>query len=556
MSIATHLRHSSSRIRPGRQWRPADARAYFASDRTRTIQTILGLIWLLDGALQLQPFMYSDGFVRMLAAGAAGQPAWLAGVITFGVHLMRGDVAVFNTVFALTQVGIGLGLLCRATVKPALAVSLAWAAIVWSVGEGFGMLLAGSADPVTGAPGAVGLYVLVGLLVWPGARRGGLVGARGARIMWAALWLAMAWLWLLASNDSAQATRDAILNAAPGAGALGAVARSAAGAAAGHGTEIAVALAVVSAAIGLGVALDRRPRAWLAVAVVLNVSYWLLGQAAGGLFTGSATDPNAGPLFVLLAATLWDVVGPARSRPAGALRPRSRLRPGGSRRAAIAAMSFLCVAGAVAGCGGRSQTTNGIAAKSPGAIVSAAARAMDSLRSVHVSGSQVQDGVPVSIDMDLVSGSGARGQMSVAGRAFRFVAVSQTLYINAGPAFWTHATGSSAAAQRLQGKWLKTSLGSAQFTAVASLINLQDIVQSVVDGHGILAPGSRATINGHNAVTVHDTTRGGTMYIATVGRPYMLELSNPHTGLGHVMFDHFNAPVSLTPPANPIDAAQ
>lgn len=35
--------------------------------------------------------------------------------------------------------------------------------------------------------------------------------------------------------------------------------------------------------------------------------------------------------------------------------------------------------------------------------------------------------------------------------------------------------------------------------------------------------------------------------------PYILELSNPHTGLGHVIFDRFNAPVSLTPPANAIE---
>ena len=31
-------------------------RAYFASDSARTVQTVLGLIWLLDGALQFQSF--------------------------------------------------------------------------------------------------------------------------------------------------------------------------------------------------------------------------------------------------------------------------------------------------------------------------------------------------------------------------------------------------------------------------------------------------------------------------------------------------------------------
>ena len=37
------------------------ARSYFASDSRRTVQTVLGLLWLLDGALQFQSFMYSKG---------------------------------------------------------------------------------------------------------------------------------------------------------------------------------------------------------------------------------------------------------------------------------------------------------------------------------------------------------------------------------------------------------------------------------------------------------------------------------------------------------------
>ena len=59
----------------------ARAHAYFASDHRRAIQTALGLVWLLDGGLQLQSFMYSQGFVQFLRANAAGQPGWLASSI-------------------------------------------------------------------------------------------------------------------------------------------------------------------------------------------------------------------------------------------------------------------------------------------------------------------------------------------------------------------------------------------------------------------------------------------------------------------------------------------
>jgi hypothetical protein len=276
-------------------------RDYFASDNRRIFQTALGLIWLLDGVLQFQPFMYSKGFIALLTGTASGQPHWLASSIDWVAHITQQDMTVFNTLFALLQVSIGLGLLYRRTVRPALALSLAWALGVWWFSEGFGMLFAGTADPLTGAPGAVLLYAIIGLLVWPGERTGGLLGARGARTAWGTLWLVMAWSWLLASNSSANATTNAIMSA-PGGGWLHSLQSSVASGAKGHGLVIALVLALLSAAIGVAVATNWRPVPFLALAIVLNVGYWVIGQGFGGIFyTNSATDPNAGPLFILLA---------------------------------------------------------------------------------------------------------------------------------------------------------------------------------------------------------------------------------------------------------------
>jgi len=53
------------------------------------------------------------------------------------------------------------------------------------------------ASALTGAPGAVLLYALIGAIAWPNGRPGGLLGVRGARNVWAGLWLVMAWLWLV-----------------------------------------------------------------------------------------------------------------------------------------------------------------------------------------------------------------------------------------------------------------------------------------------------------------------------------------------------------------------
>jgi hypothetical protein len=276
-------------------------RDYFTSDDRRFFQTALGLIWLIDGMLQFQPFMYSKGFIAMLTGTASGQPYWLASSTDWVAHTTQHDMTLFNTLFALIQVSIGLGLLYRRTVKPALALSMAWALGVWWFSEGFGMLFAGTADPLTGAPGAVLLYAIIALLVWPGERAGGLLGIRGARMVWATLWLVMAWSWLLAPNSSANATTNAIMSA-PGGGWLHSLQSSIATGAKGHGLVIALVLALLSAAIGIGVAANWRPVQFLALAIVLNLGYWVIGQGFGGIFyTNSATDPNAGPLFILLA---------------------------------------------------------------------------------------------------------------------------------------------------------------------------------------------------------------------------------------------------------------
>jgi hypothetical protein len=330
MSVSAAEASAGAAAGAERRFAIPQARAYFASDRARTVQTVLGLIWLLDGALQFQSFMYTKGFIGTITANVPGQPGWLGSSITWAAHLASNNLPVYNTLFALTQVAIGVGLLYRPTVKSALALSFAWALIVWWFGEAFGMLFMNMAAPLSGAPGAVILYAIVGLVAWPG-RPGGLLGVRGARIAWAGLWLLMAWLWLDAPSSSANATTSAI-NAAPsGMSWLSTVQNWGANAAKGDGLIIAFVLALSSLAIGIAVAVNWQPRAFLIAAIVLNLAYWVFGQGLGGIFDGGATDPNAAPLFVLFAYALYALVplDPRAPEPA-APQPRLVPQPGGS----------------------------------------------------------------------------------------------------------------------------------------------------------------------------------------------------------------------------------
>jgi hypothetical protein len=299
--------------------RLAAVRAYFAADSARIAQTALGMIWLLDAGLQFQSFMYSRGFPNMLLGMTAGQPSWIASSVSWGAHTVSHNLPVYNTIFAVVQVAIGLGLLYRPTVRPALALSFAWVLVVWWFGEAFGMIFMTMASPLTGAPGAVLLYALVGALVWPNGRPGGLLGPRGARMAWCALWLAMAYLWLQAPSANPNAISAALQAAPSGMVWLSSLQINVANAIAGAGVAIAFVLCVLSAAIGIAVAANWRAKTFLWLSVILNLAYWVLGEGFGGIFQGGATDPNAGPPFVLLAFVLASLIPfqqPARTAPA------------------------------------------------------------------------------------------------------------------------------------------------------------------------------------------------------------------------------------------------
>jgi hypothetical protein len=296
----------------------------------RTIQIVLGCFWLLDGALQLQPKLFTTAFAHdVLLTSAAGQPAVLSGAITHLANLIAVQPALVNALFAGIQVLIGLGLLMRETVRPALAVSIAWALGVWVVGEGLGGLLAGSALPLTGAPGAALLYAVLAVLVWPASteRREraehspgpegspaaeGPLGPWAGRVAWASYWMGMGVLWLLPSGRATGAIPGAIRGAASGEpGWFGHVEAMAAHAIGPAGSAPAVIAAVLSFAIGLGPLIVRRYGPFLVAGIGLSLVGWVFGQALGQMLTGTGTDPSTGPMVVLLALAVCPSVAVA-----------------------------------------------------------------------------------------------------------------------------------------------------------------------------------------------------------------------------------------------------
>jgi hypothetical protein len=307
------------RVRTGAHARPALA----GLDVRRALQLVLAAIWLLDGVLQYQPFMYTKAFGQGLAASAAGNPSVIAGPITWDATLVEQHLVLANTVFATVQLLLGLGIAFRPTVRVALAASVAWSVGVWWFGEGLGGVLNGGADPLNGAPGAVIIYALIAVLLWPADRPGPrapfvaarAVGLPAARALWVVFWLSQAYFALTPANRAPQATNAMIAGMQSGEpGWLNALMRGAASLTAGQGLATSVALAVAFAVIAAGVYLPpAAAKATLVLAIVVAAVIWVFAQALGGIAASGATDPNSGPLLVLLALAYW----PARIAPTG-----------------------------------------------------------------------------------------------------------------------------------------------------------------------------------------------------------------------------------------------
>lgn len=216
------------------------------------------------------------------------------------------------------------------------------------------------------------------------------------------------------------------------------------------------------------------------------------------------------------------------------------------------AVCSLLLAGAVAGCGGASD--NGVSAKSANDIVTAALSAINAAKSAHIAGSVVSGGAPISLDLDLVAGKGGLGSMSQSGLGFKIEVVDNEIYIDGSSAFWRHF-GGAAAVSLLTGKWLKAP-ASGQFASLAQLSNLHQLVDTLLTQHGALVKSGTSTIDGQSAVGVRDTHKDATLYVATTGTAYPLEVVKTGSQSGHLTLSRFNESVALTPPANAIDVSQ
>jgi cytochrome oxidase Cu insertion factor (SCO1/SenC/PrrC family) len=290
----------------------------------RVLRIGFGVLWLLDGALQIQSHMPLGLPENVVAPSAQGSPAWLVSTVHWGLHVWENHPVQAAVAAVWVQLGLGLWLLLVVRGRWSRiggAVSVGWALSVWVFGESMGGTLAPGASWMFGAPGAALFYALAGgLLALPerawGTPRLGRRLLAGFGVYFVAMAVLQAWpgngFWATGSGNALPAMVSE-MSETPQPHAVVQLLGHFGGFTAEH--AVLINAFVVGALGGIGLALlsgrRRAARVAVGVALVLSLADWVLVQDFGVL-GGLGTDPNSMiPTLLVLCASYLALVRPA-----------------------------------------------------------------------------------------------------------------------------------------------------------------------------------------------------------------------------------------------------
>jgi hypothetical protein len=210
---------------------------------------------------------------------------------------------------------------------------------------------------------------------------------------------------------------------------------------------------------------------------------------------------------------------------------------------------------ACAAVAGAARADNGVGSMTPAQILAKVKQDVATAKTVHVHGSGNSGGSPLSLDFKLQKGVGGSGPFSSEGIKFDIIRVGKFAYFKGDLAFWSHFTKSKDLATLFVGKWIKVSATSGDFASLTQLTDISALTNGIISGHGALTTGGTTTIEGHKAVGVVEKSSGDTIYVATDGPAYILEIKSGGKGgdKGEILFSDWNKPVAIKAPAKSLD---
>ena len=285
-----------------------------------------GLIWILDGILQAQPKMAGGLAAQVIQPTAAASPAWVQHVVNWGGTVWSFHPIQAGAASVWIQVGIGLWLLIAAHgpwSRLAGLAAVAWGLVVWVFGESFGGIFAPGLSWLTGAPGAVLIYVVAGALIalpedaWRSPRLGRLL-LGGIGLFFIGMAVLQAWpgrgYWQGVSHGQPGTLAGMVqqMSGTPQPHVLSALLARFGSFAASNGFAVNLVVVIALAAMG-AIFLTGRPRlvrwaVWFGI--VFCLATWVLVQDLGFL-GGLGTDPNSMIPWILLFSAGYLALTPA-----------------------------------------------------------------------------------------------------------------------------------------------------------------------------------------------------------------------------------------------------
>ena len=173
-------------------------------------------------------------------------------------------------------------------------------------------------------------------------------------------------------------------------------------------------------------------------------------------------------------------------------------------------------------------------------------------KSVHITGTGTSGGTNLSLDLQLERGTGGTGHIEIGGYGFDIVRIDNKLYFKADHAALDHFAG-AVVARLLAGKWFVVPAGSSGFGSVTPFTDLQRLMNQILTASGRVEKGDESKVDGQPAIVLTDTKNGGTLYVATTGPAYPLQLKPGKSKTGTISFTDWDQPVTLTAPKDALD---
>ncbi len=333
----------------------------------RFLRVGFGLLWLLDGLLQMQASMPLGMRAGVVKPAVLGSPGWVHRLVVGGMTVWTNHPVEAAAAVVWIQIGIGLALLLAPRGRWSRAaglVSVGWGLVVWVVGEALGGSFGPGQSWAFGLPGAVLFYAVVGGLLalpesaWRGQRLGRLVtGALG--LFFVGMALLQAWpgrgFWVGRSTRPGHLlTMVRTMAGTSQPHVLSGWLTSFAGFDAAHGWAVNLFVVAALSAIGLLLVGGVRPLvvAGALAATPLCLATWVLVQDFG-FVGGVGTDPNSmvPQLLLLWGGVVAVVRAPAATREPSFVSVRDVLGRPGLRRWEVLSPGVLARAAVGAVCG-------------------------------------------------------------------------------------------------------------------------------------------------------------------------------------------------------------